>query len=162
LTVSAVWRWAVSDGTVGLYTGVQLLGQAVGNLVFGLLADRRGHKFALEWAAGAYGLAFALAWLAPAAEWYYLVFFLLGVGQGILIVSGILVVLEYADPQRRPTYVGITNTALGLVSLAGPLLAAWLAGIDYGLLFAISSGISFAALVAMRWWVQDPRSTVRA
>ncbi|MGD2040925.1 MAG: MFS transporter [Anaerolineae bacterium] len=157
ITVAAVQRWGVADGTVGLYTGVLLLGQTVGNLTFGLLADRRGHKSSLEWAGVAYCLAFALAWLSPDAAWYYLVFFLLGAGQGIVIVSGILVVLEFCEPQRRPTYVGLTNTAVGLVGVTGPLVAAWLAGVDYGLLFAICAAISLMAWVAMRWWVQEPR-----
>lgn len=157
VTVAAVHRWGVADGTVGLYTGVLLLGQTAGNLTFGLLADRRGHKASLEWAGIAYCLAFALAWLSPTAGWYYLVFFLLGAGQGIVIVSGILVVLEFCEPQRRPTYVGLTNTAVGLVGVTGPLLAAWLAGVDYGLLFAICAAISFIAWIAMRWWVQEPR-----
>jgi MFS family permease len=157
VTVAAVRRWAVADGTVGLYTGVLLLGQTVGNLVFGLLADRRGHKFALEWAALAYAIAFALAWLAPGAEWYYAVFFLIGVSQGILVVSGILVLFEFSEPQRRPTYIGLTNTSLGLVNVAGPLLAVWLAGVGFELLFAACAVISFVAWVSMRWWVQEPR-----
>jgi MFS family permease len=91
--------------------------------------------------------------------WHYLVFFLLGVGQGILIVSGILVVFEFCEPQRRPTYVGVTNTAAGLAAIAGPLVGAWLATRGYGLLFAISGTISLVALVTMHWWVKEPRWT---
>ena len=157
IAVAAVRQWGVSDGTVGLYTGILLLGQAAGNLIFGLLADGFGHKLSLEWAAGAYTIAFTVAWLAPSASWYYVVFFLLGVGQGILVVSGILVVLEFCGPQRRPTYVGMANTAVGLASITGPLLGAWLAARGYGLLFALSAAISLAALMLFHWWVQDPR-----
>jgi MFS family permease len=162
ITVAAVRRWAVPDGTVGLYTGVLLLGQMVGNLVFGLLADRRGHKFALEWAALAYAIAFALAWLAPGAEWYFAVFFLIGVGQGILVVSGILVLFEFSEPERRPTYIGLANTSLGLVNVVGPLLAVWLAAAGFGLLFAACAAISLVAWVSMRWWVEEPRRKARA
>jgi MFS family permease len=162
VTVAAVRRWAVADGTVGLYTGVLLLGQTVGNLVFGLLADRHGHKFALEWAALAYAIAFALAWLAPGAVWYYTVFFLIGVSQGVLFVSGLLVVFEFSEGERRPTYIGLTNTSLGLVNVVGPLLAVWLAGVGFDLLFAACAGISFVAWVSMRWWVQEPRWAAKA
>jgi MFS family permease len=157
VTVAAVRRWAVADGTVGLYTGMLLLGQTVGNLFFGLLADRRGNKFALEWAALAYAAAFALAWLAPGAAWYYAVFFLIGVSQGILVVSGILVLFEFSEPKRRPTYIGLANTSLGVVNVLGPMTAAWLAGLDFGVLFAACAGISFVSWVSMRWWVQEPR-----
>ena len=73
------------------------------------------------------------------------------------IVSGILIVLEFAPPERTPTYVGLANTAVGLATLVGPLLAAGLAGIDYSLLFAISAAFNLAAWAAFRWWVPDPR-----
>ena len=107
VTVAAIRRWQVADGTVGIYTAVFLAGQMVGNLFLGLLADRHGHKLSLEIGALVTFLAFALAWLAPSAEWIYLVFFLLGVMQGAVIVSGILVVMEFSPAEKRPTYIGI-------------------------------------------------------
>jgi MFS family permease len=160
LTVAALKRWQVPDATVGIYTTVALAGQTLGNLVFGFLADRFGHKLSLEFGALASTLAFALAWLAPAAGWYYIVFFLLGINTGAVIVSGILVVLEFSEPRRRPTYVGLTNTTVGLVSIAAPLLGAWLVAVGYGWAFAIGAGINLIALVAMRLWVREPRWTV--
>ncbi|NIP70752.1 MAG: MFS transporter, partial [Planctomycetales bacterium] len=60
--------------TVGAYTAAILGGQMLANLSLGFLADRRGHIFSLELGALASLLAFCLAWLAPAAEWFFLVF----------------------------------------------------------------------------------------
>ncbi len=157
VTVAAVQRWQVPDSTVGVYTAALLLGQTVGNLGFGFLADRFGHKLSLELSALASLLAFALAWLAPSAAWYYVVFALLGIALGAVIVSGILVIMEFCGPQRRPTYVGMTNTGVGLVSVAAPLLGAWLAGVSYNWLFALSAGVNLVALAMMRWWVREPR-----
>ena len=127
VTVAAIRRWGVADGTVGIYTAVFLAGQMVGNLFLGLLADRHGHKLSLEIGALATFLAFGLAWLAPSADWYFLVFFLLGIMQGAVIVSGILVVMEFSPAEKRPTYAGLTNTSVGVVSMLGPLFGAWLA-----------------------------------
>ena len=134
-----------------------LVGQTAANLVFGLLADRRGHKLSLELGALASVAAFTVAWLAPSAIWYDLVFFGMGITSGAIIVSGILIVLEFAPPDRRPTYAGMANTAVGAVSLVGPLAGAWLAGINYNLLFAISALFYLAAWAAMRWGVAEPR-----
>jgi MFS family permease len=67
------------------------------------------------------------------------------------------VALEFSEPQRRPTYAGMANTTTGLASIFAPLLGAWLAGIDYGWLFAASSAVNLAALIAMHWWVREPR-----
>ena len=159
ITVAALQRWQIADNTVGIYTAALLLGQTAGNLVFGFLADRFGHKLSLELGALASILSFGLAWLAPSSDWFYVVFFLLGVNAGAVIVSGILVVLEFSEPQRRPTYIGLANTVVGLVSIVAPLLGAWLAGIGYGWLFAASVFINLAALIAMHWWVKEPRWT---
>jgi MFS family permease len=157
VTVAAIARWQIPDSTVGLYTALYLAGQTVGNLTFGFLADRFGHKLSLELGALASTLAFTLAWLARSPTWIYAVFFLLGVNSGALLVSGILVALEFSEPQRRPTYAGMANTTTGLASIVAPLLGAWLAGIDYGWLFAASSAVNLAALIAMHWWVREPR-----
>jgi MFS family permease len=157
VTVSAIQRWQVPDSTVGIFTAAYLLGQTAGNLSFGLLADRRGHKLSLEIGSLAAALAFGLAWLAPSPEWISVVFFLLGIQVSSTLVSGILVALEFSEAERRPTYVGMANTAVGLVSITAPLLGAWLAGIDYGWVFAASAAISLAAMATMRWWVREPR-----
>jgi MFS family permease len=102
-------------------------------------------------------LAFALAWLAPGPEWFFAVFVLLGVNLGAVIVSGILVVLEFCPPEKRPTYTGLANTAVGVVSAGAPLIGAGLATASYEWLFALSMSVNVMALVVMRWWVQEPR-----
>lgn len=158
VTVAAVRRWDVADGTVSGFTAALLLGQMAGTLIFGLLADRSGHKLPLELSGAAIMLSFTLAWLAPSPAWFYAVFFLLGLYIGAIIVSGILVILEFSAPERRPTYVGLANTSAGAAGALAPMLGAALAGVSYSLLFAISAGVSLAALVLMRWWVREPRT----
>jgi MFS family permease len=160
VTVAALRRWQVPDATVGLFTAASLLGQTAANLAFGFLADHFGHKLSLELGALASVLAFSLAWLAPSPGWYFAVFALLGVNLGAIIVSGILVTLEFSPPARRPTYTGLVNTAVGLTSIVAPLLGAGLASIGYGWLFALGAAVNGAALVAMRYWVREPRWAV--
>jgi putative MFS transporter len=128
-----------------------------GNLILGFLADRHGHKLSLEIAALLTAAAFGIAWLAPGAEWFYLVFFLLGVTIGATIVSGILVIMEFSPPEKRPTYAGITNTSIGVVTMVGPLLGTWLVLSGYALLFVLSAVIALVSFATLRWWVQEPR-----
>lgn len=160
VTVAAIQRWQVPDGTVGIFTTAYLLGQTLGNLSFGFMADRFGHKLSLELGALSSVLAFGLAWLAPTAGWYFVVFFLLGISAGAALVSGLLIPLEFSEPQRRPTYAGMANTAVGLTSIVAPLLGAWLASKNYNWVFALGTVVNLAALVAMHWWVREPRRTV--
>jgi MFS family permease len=157
VTIAAVRRWEVPDGTVGGYTAAFLLGQTAGNLFLGFLADRHGHKLSLELGALFSFLAFSIAWLAPASEWYFLVFFLLGIVTGATIMSGILVIMEFGSPEKRPTYAGLTNTSVGVVSMVGPLIGAWLAIAGYNWLFAASAILSLLAMIALHWWVKEPR-----
>jgi len=155
--VSALQRWAIPDSTVGFYTGITLLGPALSSLIHGFLADRWGQKFNLMISAGAMGLSFALAWLAPAPSWYFAVFLCQGIGLGSAFTAGIMIVLEFCEPERRPTYIGIANTIAGLGGVVAPLLGTFLARADYGLLFAMSAALSLLALVLLRWWVVEPR-----
>jgi MFS family permease len=157
ITIAAVHRWQVSDSTVGIYTGVLLLGQTVGNLTFGFLADRFGHKLSLELGALMMLFAFLLAWLSPSPPWYYAVFVLWGIALGALVVSGILVIMEFCEPGRRPTYAGIVNSSLGFVGIAAPLIGAWLAQSSYSWLFALCVCIYLLAFVGLHWWVKEPR-----
>ena len=50
-----------------------------------------------------------------------------------------------------------SRNVLGIVSMAGPLIGAWLAMTGYDWLFAASAAISLLALAAMHWWVREPR-----
>jgi MFS family permease len=160
VTVAALRQWAVPDSKVGIFTAELLIGQTAGNLVFGLLADRYGHKLSLELGALASCLAFVAVWLAPQAFWFDIGFVLLGVASGAVVVSGILIVLEFAPAPRRPTYAGLANTATGVVSMVGPLLAAALARWSYDGLFAVSAAFSLAAWLALARWVREPRQAV--
>jgi MFS family permease len=156
-TVASLQRWGVEDATVGLYTTIYLVGQTLGNLAAGFLADRFGHKLSLELGTLASVLAFAIAWLAPAPGWFFVVFVLLGFNNGAFLVSGTLVVLEFSEPRRRPTYAGMTNTVTGIANVAAPLVGAWLAAMDYSWVFSLSAAISLAATITMHWWVREPR-----
>jgi MFS family permease len=157
ITVSAIYRWQIADSVVGVYTIVYMLGQTAGTLAFGFLADRFGHKLSLEIGALASAIAFLLALLAPSPGWIFAVFFLLGITVAAVLVSGIMVTLEFSSPQRRPTYVGIANTTIGIIGILAPLLGAWLASHSYEWLFGVGAAANLTALIALRWWVKEPR-----
>ena len=160
VTVAAVQQWQVADSTVGVYTILLLVGQTIGNLLFGFLADRYGHKLSMELSGLLAALAFSLAWLAPVASWYFVVFLLLGMNLGGMIVSGVLIVMEFCAPEKRPTYAGLTNTGVGVVSSLAPLIGAGLAGVGYDWLFALGAAVNLVAWGLLRFWVKEPRGMV--
>ena len=97
------------------------------------------------------------AWLATAPGTFYLVFALLGCANGITIVSGVLIPLEFSQPAHRPTYVGIANTATGIGYTLAPLLGGLMAAISYQALFALSAILGCAALGMLSATVREPR-----
>jgi MFS family permease len=162
VTLSAIRTWAVSDATVGGYTGAMLLGEAGGMLILGALADRRGHKLSLELGALSYAVAFALAAWSPGPGVYVPAFVLLGLGLGGQITSGIMLTLEFAPPGRQPTYAGLVNTTLGIVGVTAPLVGAWLAARDFSLLFLVGACLSSLAFLLFLFRVRDPRHLAAA
>ena len=157
ITVTAVKNFGISNSTVGYYTLAMLLGQTAGNLFFGLLADRFGHILSLELSAIAGMFAYLIVWLAPDGNWIFAAFVLLGISTGGVIVSGILVVMEFCVPEKRPTYVGLTNTGVGIVSMLAPLAGAFLATQSEDWLFALCALLFLLSFVVLRWWVREPR-----
>ena len=158
VTVAAVQRWHLPDSQVGLFTAAMLVGQTAGNLGFGLLADRRGNLMVLRLGSAASVLAYAAAWAIPVPELFWIVFVFLGLGASSTLISGILVVMEFAPADRRPTYVGITNTGVGLVGGAAPFVGAALASLSYDALFVASLLACVGSLVVFTGFVKEPRT----
>ena len=157
VTVAAVSRWDLPDGTVGNYTVALLVGQSVSNLLLGLLADRKGHKLALALGGLAAALAYVMAGLATTPLLYYAVFLLLGVYVSAVFVSGLMIVLEFVGSEQRPTYVGAANSIVGAINVVMPLVGGWLATFSYGSLFAFSAAAGLLAALLIWLWVVDPR-----
>lgn len=157
LTVMAVERWDVADSVVGIYTAILLLGQTAGNLMAGLIADRVGHKLPLIIGGIAQVTGYTLAVLIASPAGMYAVYALIGLGVGINIVSGVLIALEFSTAERRPTYVGLANSTVGIASGLAPLLGGWIAGFGYPWLFGVGAVIGAAALIWLQFGVADPR-----
>lgn len=159
LTVYAIDAWQVENSQVGLFTTYMLVGQAVGYLAFGGLADRFGHKLVLEVSALLSAASLLVAILARTPQLFYLVFALQGGYSAATLLSGMNIVFEFCKPDVRPTYIGLANTVIGVFSglapLLGGLLVEWF---DYPWLFAVSMLLSLIGYAAMRFWVAEPRT----
>ncbi len=157
VTISAIQRFDVSDATVGLYTLVMLIGQAIGNLVLGWMADRFGHKLSVQIGVLATFLAYLLTLVMPTPGFYYVVYALLGINLSAGVVSGMLVVWEFCETSRVPTYSGLANTTRGLAGLLAPIAATSLAEWDYQVLFGVCAVLLFLGLGLLIFWVREPR-----
>jgi len=158
LAVYAVQRWQLPDSQAGIFTVSMLIGQALGNLIFGPLADRKGHKLVLELSALLGVLAVGVASLASTSVWFLFVFAFIGVSNAGIILSGIMIVFEFSSPDIRPTYIGLNNTLIGIAVAATPLIGAWIANTKgYQVLFVITAVVGLVGFALLRWTVREPR-----
>jgi MFS family permease len=162
LTAAAIERFNPSEAEIGVFTAALLASQAVCNLGLGALADRWGHKQVLELSTGVGMLALLLAFLAPSVGWFLAIFILVGAAQAGYQLSGFTLVLRFSSLTERPAYIGVANTMLAPVAIAGPLLAGLLADLtSYNLLFITLMFVGLGGLVALHWRVSAPQPAGR-
>jgi len=158
LTVYAAERWQLTDSQAGFYTTLILIGQAAANLIFGPLADRRGHKLGLEISLALSALCMLAAVLAPSPTWMYVVFAAVGALTATDIVSMLGIVMEFTSPDDRPTYMGLASTVPGLFAVIAPMIGGWIASrTSYRMTFLSAMVLSLAAWAILHWLVREPR-----
>lgn len=155
-------NFGLTGTQVGLLTGVLIGSQAVMNLVWGVVGDRKGHKLVLTGSAFSLVLAALMAWLAASPTWLVATFILLGAAMAADEVSRLNIVLEFCAPEDRPTYIGLTNTLLAPVTTLAPILGGWLATVTgYRGMFVVAMVIASLGGLFLVFWVREPR-TIRA
>jgi MFS family permease len=143
---------------VGTLTAILVGTQAVMNLLWGLLGDRRGHKAVLCGAGFAMAVTAGVAWLATSLGWLWATFVLLGVAMSADSVSRMNIILEFCSPEDHPTYIGLTNTLLSPSRTLAPILGGWLATwAGYRGMFLVALIASILGGLMMTFWVREPR-----
>lgn len=145
---------------VGILTAILVGTQAVMNLLWGMLGDRKGHKAVLCGAAIAMALTAGVAWLANSTFWLWGTFVLLGVAMSADSVSGMNIILEFCTPEDRPTYIGLTNTLLAPAKTLAPIIGGGLATwFGYRGMFLVALAVSLLGSLMLTAWVREPRHT---
>jgi MFS family permease len=96
--------------------------------------------------------------LAPSQSWLFLSFILLGAASSGDGVSGLNIILEFAAPEDRPTYIGLTNTLLALPIVLAPILGGWLATVaGFPVLLGAAAVLAATGSALLAFWVHEPR-----
>jgi MFS family permease len=151
-------RFALDGAAIGALTAALVASQAVMSLVWGVVGDRAGHKAVLASAAALLALASLNTLLAPSQSWLFLSFILLGAASSGDGVSGLNIILEFAAPEDRPTYIGLTNTLLALPIVLAPILGGWLATVaGFPVLLGAAAVLAATGSALLAFWVHEPR-----
>ena len=111
---------------------------------------------------GANVILLLIAILAQVPWLFYAIFALKGISIAADVL-GNLITLEFSAPELRPAYIGIYNTASGVVFIFSPLLAGWLAEVlGFTGLFWITAIITTLGIGLLQFTVHDPRQKMAA
>ncbi len=156
-TVNALERFSLSDGYVGQFTVTIMISSIVGNLFFGLMADRYGHKLNLVLAAVFTVLAGIIAIAAPSVGLYYLAFVCFSLVTALKHVSRLTIISELCRERDRPIYVSLANM-ISSPFLLFAILVGWLADrLGYNLIFMMAGLFALASAIWLWKRVEEPR-----
>jgi len=159
-TVNALEKFSLSEGYAGQFIMVMMITMVLGNLIFGHLADRIGHKLNLMFA-GIFTFSICLiAILAKSVVLYYLVFMGTALTLSLINVSRLAIIAELCVEENLPIYIALTNMITSPFILFG-VLGGFLADrFGYDVVFCIA-GI-FALSSSLWWWrkVPEPRKKI--
>lgn len=155
-TVYAVREQGVGEIEVGAMTTTLLVAQVLGNVVMGWISDRWSRKGIMEIGMLAAALSNLLAWWAPSAGWFYLVYALAALGNVAIWTIGIAMSLEFGSESERPAYIGLSNTLLAPVNILAPFVGGWLANLaGYPASFLASALGAFIAVLLFLLFVHE-------
>ena len=158
VAVYAAEQRGLPESLAGRFTAWMLGTQVVTTPIWGMLGDRYGHKGALQFGVASTVLAMAAALVVATPAGFYAVFALIGAGTGILFTTNLNLVVEFAPPEERVTYIGLHGTLVAPATLISPLLGGWLAEVaGYGVLFTVAACCGVLRLAILSFLVRDPR-----
>jgi MFS family permease len=161
-TVYGLRYFAADDSVVGTFTLMMVVGQGLGALINGFIADHFGNKVALISGASAMLFASLLGTLSSSIEIFYGVFLFMGMNLGSELMIRHNIAMEYAPAERRSTYIALMNMILSPFYVSG-LLGGWISeAFGYNWLFGLAMGCSFIGILLMILIVNEPRSKVNA
>ncbi len=157
-TVYALQHFHADESVVGEFTLTIVGTQVASSLLNGYIADRYGNRIVLILAACAMLCSSVSAFLIDSLPWFPVVFVFLGINLGSELMTRYNISIEYGPVEQRSTYVGLMNTVLAPVYLAG-LLGGWLANMfGYPAVFVVGASSSVVGIVLLWTRVREPRT----
>jgi MFS family permease len=156
--LTAEARFDLTGANLGELTAAFVLTQSVGNLAWGLAADRAGFRVVFLAALTLWMLSGLALFQASSIVGLWLVFACLGAGLGGFQLSAQSLVLEFGARHDLPLRIAVANSASEWVAALGALLGGALgAFVSYASVFAVATCAQVIALAIVAFGVREPR-----
>jgi MFS family permease len=141
----------------GIFTTVMMGSMVAANILFGYLADHRGHKINLIIFALSLAAASVIAVIATSNVIFCLVFVCMGCAVSVQGISRMSFVAELCSEELRPLYIALTNTLTAPAVFFGIVAGVLIRGYGYEPILVAYGIIGVAAAVWLELKVQEPR-----
>ncbi len=143
---------------LGALTGAFVLSQSIMNLLWGVVADRRGFRFVFMAALSLWILAVMLLIQTTDFSGLLWVFSALGAGLGGFQMSAQNLVLEFGSRRNLPMRIAVATSAAELVAAVGAFAGGVMASVfSYPVVFWTAIACQAAALGLVVFTVDEPR-----
>jgi MFS family permease len=157
-TVYAVRVFGISEGLIGILTGLLMFTEVAMNPVMGWIGDRRGYLITLQIGMVAAIVSSLLALGAQGVAWFFPIFIFTGIASVAAWTIPLSMTLEFGSESERPSYIGLANTLIAPSTLLAPILAGLLIDkVNYQWAFLASAIVGIATLLVLLLGVSDPR-----
>jgi MFS family permease len=158
VTVYGLERFHLPDAQVGVFTSIYFASSALGNILWGILGDRYGHKPVLIIAGLFWITGLVMLLYVSSAFWFSAIFVFMGLSFTGNNVADLGVAMEFGTELNRPTYIGLARTLPGFAVLFAPILGGLLVKyVGYSALIGLSLLFTVGGLLALSIFVRDPR-----
>jgi MFS family permease len=151
-------RMELSGSRLGELTAAFILAQSVGNLLWGVVADRVGFRVVFLASLGLWMLSALLLLETGSYARLVVVFAGLGAGLGGFQMSAQSLVLEFGSRHNLPLRIAVASSEAEFVAAAGAVaggaLAMW---VSLEAVFAVAIGSQAVALLIVMVSVREPR-----
>ncbi len=140
-------------GAISVVFSAHMIGMFAFSIFTGQLADRWGRLPLILTGIGILMASFILAPMYPTTLMLGISLYLLGLGWNMCFVGGSALLSDQLSSGERTRTQGFNDLFLGLASALGSLVSGWLfAGGGYGLLNAVTAGLTLVPLVLLGRW----------
>lgn len=160
----------VPSSAAGVYLAVRAISAALSNIYWGRVSDRQGNRRLMLLTGIFTVLTPALALLGPRVVSISgggltavmivmgLVYLCIGLAVDGASIASLTYLMEIAPEAERPSYIGLANTLLGLITLLPVFGGRLVALVGYTGLFAVGLLLSLAGLLVVTWLPERAQS----
>jgi MFS family permease len=153
----AIKKFSLSDAYAGAFTIIMMISVIFGNILFGYIADKFGHRINLMMAAGTSFSACMISLIAPSPILFYFVFVFSAFTATLLQLSRLTIIAEICAEEDRPTYIAITNLLTSPFILSGILGGLIANSFGYNYVFILAAFLSLSSFLWYLKKVKEPR-----